>query len=162
MSSSNLPPFMPNTTGFTYTEPPQPEWIYRQGIEATADGRAWAEGQKAGWKTIDTATEDPRFLSTSYWPRRLSDDWNVVNCMPPSYRALFLVRLLLFLRYLKMGLKTSLRSGENLCLSNVRIAYLLTYRTVVFLIRLVIKPPSQHGRKTNHLLIYTRCLAPHP
>ena len=61
MSSSNLPPFIPNTTGFTYTEPPQPEWTYSQGIEATADGRAWAEGEKAGWKTIDTATEDPRF-----------------------------------------------------------------------------------------------------
>ena len=74
MSSSDLPPFMPNTTGFTYTEPPQPEWTYRQGIEATADGRAWAEGEKAGWKTIDTATEDPRFLSTSYRPRKLSDD----------------------------------------------------------------------------------------
>ena len=62
MSSSNLPPFIPNTTGFTYTEPPQPEWTYKQGIEETADGRAWAEGEKAGWKTIDTATEDPRFL----------------------------------------------------------------------------------------------------
>ena len=61
MSSSNLLPFIPNTTGFTFTEPPQPEWTYGQGIEATADGRAWAEGEKAGWKTIDTATDDPRF-----------------------------------------------------------------------------------------------------
>ena len=59
--SSNLPPFIPNTTGITYTEPPQPDWTYGQGIELTADGRAWAEGEKAGWKTIDTATEDPRF-----------------------------------------------------------------------------------------------------
>jgi hypothetical protein len=63
MSSSNVLPFIPDTTGFTYTEPPQPEWTYGQGIEATADGRAWAaEGEKAGWKTIDTAKEDPRFL----------------------------------------------------------------------------------------------------
>ena len=62
MSPSNQPPFIPNTTGFTYTEPPQPDWTYGQGIEATADGRVWAEGEKAGWKTIDTATEDPRFF----------------------------------------------------------------------------------------------------
>jgi hypothetical protein len=73
MSSSNLPPFIPNTTGITYTEPPQPEWTYGQGIEATADGRAWAEGEKAGWKTIDTATEDPRFLCTFYSPRKISN-----------------------------------------------------------------------------------------
>jgi len=59
---SDLPPFIPNTTGFTYTEPPHPEWAYTQGIDATADGRAWAEGEKAGWKTVDTATEDPRKL----------------------------------------------------------------------------------------------------
>jgi len=60
MASSSLP--LPNTTGFRYTEPPHPEWTYGQGVEATANGRAWAEGEKAGWKTIDTATEDPRFV----------------------------------------------------------------------------------------------------
>ena len=87
MSSSNLPPFIPNTTGFTYTEPPQPEWTYKQGIEETADGRAWAEGEKAGWKTIDTATEDPRFLivTTLFDLEKISDDFfeNIANCMPP-------------------------------------------------------------------------------
>ena len=62
MSSSNLTPFVPNTTGFTYTEPPHPDWTYGQGIEATADGRAWSESEKAGWKTIDTGTEDPRLV----------------------------------------------------------------------------------------------------
>ena len=77
MSSSNLPPFIPNTTGFTYTEPPQPEWTYKQGIEETADGRAWAEGEKAGWKTIDTATEDPRFLIVTHFIdlEKISDDF---------------------------------------------------------------------------------------
>ena len=62
MASSNLPPFVPNASEFKYTTPPHPEWTYGQGIEATAYGRAWAEGEKAGWKTIDTATEDPRFV----------------------------------------------------------------------------------------------------
>ena len=108
MSSSNPPPFIANTTGITYSEPPQPEWTYKQGIEATADGRAWAEGEKAGWKTIDTETEDPRFyLNTFYCRRKISDasDRITANCMPPLYQASFLVRLLLFLRYLKMGLR---------------------------------------------------------
>ena len=66
MSSSNVPPFIPNTTGFTKTEPPHPGWTYGQGVDATAEGRAWAEGEKAGWKTIDPATEDIRFLRTFY------------------------------------------------------------------------------------------------
>jgi len=65
MASSNLPPFAPNTTGFNYSQPPHPEWTYGQGIEATADGRAWAEGEKAGWKTIDTATENPQKLNAT-------------------------------------------------------------------------------------------------
>ena len=114
MSSSNLPPFIPNTTGFTYTEPPQPEWTYRQGIEATADGRAWIEGEKAGWKTIDTATEDPRFYVHFIDLEKYLMIGNIIaNCTPPLYQALFLVQLLLSLRYRKMGLRISLRSGDD-------------------------------------------------
>jgi len=94
MSSSNLPPFVPNTSGFTYTEPPHPDWTYGQGIEATADGRAWSEGEKAGWKTIDTGTEDPRkvyaTLTSGVIPRpvafvsTISED-GIENIAPFSY-----------------------------------------------------------------------------
>ncbi|KDR68334.1 hypothetical protein GALMADRAFT_146302 [Galerina marginata CBS 339.88] len=56
--SSELPPFVP-TTGFKYTASPNPTWTYGQGIEATPEGQAWAEGEKAGWTVIDASTEDP-------------------------------------------------------------------------------------------------------
>jgi len=58
-----LPPYE-HTTGFKYTMSPNPRWTYGQGIEATPEGRAWAEGEKAGWKVIDASKEDPRKLYT--------------------------------------------------------------------------------------------------
>ncbi|CAA7267220.1 unnamed protein product [Cyclocybe aegerita] len=56
---TDLPPFVP-TKEFKYSAPPNPGWTYGQGIEATEDGRAWAEGEKAGWKVVDISKEDPR------------------------------------------------------------------------------------------------------
>jgi len=57
--SSELPPFK-HTKQFTYTTSPNPEWTFGQDIEVTHEGREWVEGEKAGWKVIDTSKEDPR------------------------------------------------------------------------------------------------------
>lgn len=59
--SSELPSFVP-TKEFKYTASPNPGWTYGQGIETTPSGRAWAEGEKAGWTVIDASAEDPRKL----------------------------------------------------------------------------------------------------
>jgi flavin reductase (DIM6/NTAB) family NADH-FMN oxidoreductase RutF len=58
---SELPPFV-FTKEFKYTASPNPGWTYGQGIETTPEGRAWAEGEKAGWKVIDASKEEPRKL----------------------------------------------------------------------------------------------------
>lgn len=55
MSASQLPPF---THGLEYTEAPNPDWKYGQGVDTTIEGKQWMEGEKNGWKTVDTATED--------------------------------------------------------------------------------------------------------
>ena len=57
---------------------------------------------------------------------------NIANCTPPLHRALFLVRLLLFLRYLKMVLRISLRTGDVLFLSYPSVIYFsyLIYRVI--------------------------------
>ncbi|KAF9458930.1 hypothetical protein BDZ94DRAFT_1384796 [Collybia nuda] len=60
MSSSDIPPFTPSE--FKYTAPPNPGWRFGQRIEETAEGRAWMEGEKLGWKTIDPSAEDPSKL----------------------------------------------------------------------------------------------------
>jgi len=59
--TSNLPAYDPNSD-FKYTASPNPSWTYGQGIEATPAGRAWAEGEKKGWKVVDTSKEDPRYV----------------------------------------------------------------------------------------------------
>ncbi|CAA7261137.1 unnamed protein product [Cyclocybe aegerita] len=59
---SNLLPFVPSQP-FKLTVQPNPGWTYGQRIAETEDGRAWTEaGERAGWRVIDTATEDPRKL----------------------------------------------------------------------------------------------------
>jgi len=58
MSSQDLPSFTP-TKEFKFTTSPNPGWTYGQSIEATPEGRAWIEGEKAGWTVIDTAKEEP-------------------------------------------------------------------------------------------------------
>ncbi|KAI0062710.1 hypothetical protein BV25DRAFT_600514 [Artomyces pyxidatus] len=47
----SLPPFEPHT--FKHTAPPNPNWTYCQRSDATEEGKAWAEAEKSGWKTID-------------------------------------------------------------------------------------------------------------
>ncbi|KAG6896301.1 hypothetical protein C0992_009254 [Termitomyces sp. T32_za158] len=46
--------------GFKITDAPNPSWTYGEKVGATPQGREWLEGEKAGWKTVDPTTEDPR------------------------------------------------------------------------------------------------------
>jgi len=57
MSSS---PHSNSSPSFKIIDAPTPSWTFGQKVDATPEGREWLEGEKAGWKTIDTATEDPR------------------------------------------------------------------------------------------------------
>ncbi|KAF8167426.1 hypothetical protein B0H34DRAFT_16391 [Crassisporium funariophilum] len=59
--TSDLPPFVP-TSDFKITASPNPGWTYGQPIESTPNGRAWADGEKLGWKSIDVSKEETRKL----------------------------------------------------------------------------------------------------
>ncbi len=58
MSSTELPPFDFDLKP-GYTEKPHPKWSLGQKTESTSDGKEWVEGEKAGWKVVRTADEDP-------------------------------------------------------------------------------------------------------
>ncbi|KAI6110783.1 hypothetical protein EDD16DRAFT_1609684 [Pisolithus croceorrhizus] len=51
-----------------FTEPPNPSWTFAQKIENTESGRNWLEGEKQGWKVIDTNRED----TTRLYPLMIS------------------------------------------------------------------------------------------
>ena len=55
---------------FQHTEPPNPEFKPGTPVAATAEGREWMDGEKKGWKVVDTSTENPRcvcrFLMLTY------------------------------------------------------------------------------------------------
>jgi len=42
-----------------FSASPSPSFKYGQKVEETAEGKVWLEGEKEGWKMIDSATEDP-------------------------------------------------------------------------------------------------------
>ncbi|KAN0098001.1 hypothetical protein V8E55_002447 [Tylopilus felleus] len=50
----SLPPFN-NGNQTKFTEQPNPTWSYCQPVNSTPAGREWLEGEKQGWKTIDTS-----------------------------------------------------------------------------------------------------------
>ncbi|EPQ58596.1 hypothetical protein GLOTRDRAFT_57674 [Gloeophyllum trabeum ATCC 11539] len=58
MPPGDLPAF-DDTYGFQQTRSPNPNWTYGQKIEATQEGREWAQGETKGWKVVDTEKEDP-------------------------------------------------------------------------------------------------------
>jgi len=59
-NQDQLPPFETNPP-LKYTQSPNPAWKYGEGCaETSALGAKWVEGEKQGWKVVDTATEDPR------------------------------------------------------------------------------------------------------
>ena len=55
--ASDLPPF---NASYTYqsTTSPNPQWTYGKKIGDTQAGKAWLEGEKEGWKVVDTASEE--------------------------------------------------------------------------------------------------------
>ncbi|KAI6099000.1 hypothetical protein F5141DRAFT_1143918 [Pisolithus sp. B1] len=59
-STMSLPPFD--------RQPPNPSWTFAQKIENTESGRNWLEGEKQGWKVIDTNRED----TTRLYPLMIS------------------------------------------------------------------------------------------
>lgn len=61
MSAAELPPFE-HATGMKFTEVPNPGWTFGQKLDATPEGRAWLDGEKEGWKVVDTSREDPRYV----------------------------------------------------------------------------------------------------
>ncbi len=50
---------------FEYTLPPNPQFQFGQAVDSTPQGKKWVEGEKEGWKVIDTATEDPLSVKSS-------------------------------------------------------------------------------------------------
>ena len=56
-TSLELPPFLDTKTNFTETH--NPGFAFGQKLDATEDGRNWIEGEKAGWRVIDTSKESP-------------------------------------------------------------------------------------------------------
>ncbi|KAI0937877.1 hypothetical protein AcW1_003919 [Taiwanofungus camphoratus] len=59
--TSPLPEF-DASLDFKFSQPPNPSWTYGQGVDATPDGKQWLDGENAGWKVVDAATEDPAQL----------------------------------------------------------------------------------------------------
>ena len=53
-----LPPSQ-NDVRPKYTESPNPGFAYGRKVSETPEGKAWVDGERAGWKTVDGATEDP-------------------------------------------------------------------------------------------------------
>lgn len=52
------------TEASPYITPPNSGWTYGQKVDAHPEGKEWVEaGEKAGWTGVDTATEDPRWVS---------------------------------------------------------------------------------------------------
>ena len=53
-----LPPFAQDI-GTKFTAAPNPDFTLGQKVADTELGKKWVEGEQAGWKVVDTATEDP-------------------------------------------------------------------------------------------------------
>lgn len=58
MAQNDTPPF-DRSLSLKFTQTPNPQWTYGQQLDATPEGKAWLEGEKAGWKVVDTEKEDP-------------------------------------------------------------------------------------------------------
>ncbi|KAI0028488.1 hypothetical protein K488DRAFT_58467 [Vararia minispora EC-137] len=55
---ATFPPFQPEARP-TFVEPPNLQWDFGEKTEVTDNGREWIEGEKVGWKYIDSALEPP-------------------------------------------------------------------------------------------------------
>ncbi|KAI0653593.1 hypothetical protein C8Q70DRAFT_927387 [Cubamyces menziesii] len=63
MSSTEPLPAFDSETKPRYTESPNPGFAYGRKVEDTPEGKKWLEGHKEGWKTIETASEDPAYYA---------------------------------------------------------------------------------------------------
>ena len=61
MTQSQLPDFPAGFAG-QYVEPPNPSWTFGQKVEATPEGRAFMEGEKQGWTSIDPAEQSAAYV----------------------------------------------------------------------------------------------------
>lgn len=68
--SSELPSYI--SAPFQYTLPPNPDFKYGEGIQSTARGEQWVNGEGDGWKIIDMVSEDPKFVSHQLGPSESS------------------------------------------------------------------------------------------
>ena len=113
MSSESLPPFNHNRKWVT-TEPPNPGFHWGQKVDATEEGQMWLKGLESGFEIVDTAkTESVGWWIIFFCLDALSA--GMLFCTRYWFRASSLDRLDLYQVYLKMGLKTSLYSGEGIC-----------------------------------------------
>ncbi|KIP05124.1 hypothetical protein PHLGIDRAFT_44322, partial [Phlebiopsis gigantea 11061_1 CR5-6] len=55
-----LPDFPAGFAG-QYTAPPNPTWTFGQKVEATPEGRAFMEGEKQGWTTVNAEEQSPAY-----------------------------------------------------------------------------------------------------
>ena len=62
MSSTEPLPAFDREAKPKYTESPNPGFAYGRKVEDTPEGKKWLEGHKEGWKTIETASEDPAYV----------------------------------------------------------------------------------------------------
>ncbi|KAG1740288.1 hypothetical protein EDB19DRAFT_1708614 [Suillus lakei] len=69
-------PSFDSTAHSTYTQPPNPSWTYGQRIDTTPAGKAWLEGESAGWKVYNTAEIDKanlmKLLNSGVVPRPIA------------------------------------------------------------------------------------------
>ncbi|KAI0333209.1 hypothetical protein GY45DRAFT_1245176 [Cubamyces sp. BRFM 1775] len=63
MASTEPLPAFDRETKPKYTESPNPGFSYGRKVEDTPEGKKWLEGEKEGWKTIETASEDPAYYA---------------------------------------------------------------------------------------------------
>lgn len=61
--TSELPSFVPGA--FEYTQSPNPSFKFGQKVDATTEGKKWREGEKEGWKVVETDKEDPKFVPSA-------------------------------------------------------------------------------------------------
>ncbi|TFK92174.1 hypothetical protein K466DRAFT_513988 [Polyporus arcularius HHB13444] len=60
-TTPTVPPFRQDFVA-KHTESPNPSFVYGQKVSETEEGSRWVEGEKAGWKVVDPATEEPAKL----------------------------------------------------------------------------------------------------
>ena len=91
MSSTEPLPAFDSETKPKYTESPNPGFAYGRKVEDTPEGKKWLEGHKEGWKTIETASEDPAYVpatASKFYPRGSHQQLPLTCARSSTYRYL--------------------------------------------------------------------------